>query len=105
LQGLFGQFGTVVEATVISDKFTGRSKGFGFVTLEEDEAAQKAIEALHNSDLSGRPMVVNVARPKEESTGYKRPYENRGGDRRSYGGGNGGSYGDRKPYNRDDNSY
>lgn len=56
----------VVEAKVITDKFSNRSKGFGFVTLASDEMAQKAIEALNGKDIDGRPLTVNVARPREE---------------------------------------
>lgn len=56
----------VVEAKVITDKFSNRSKGFGFVTLTNDEMAQTAIAALNGKDIDGRPLTVNVARPKEE---------------------------------------
>lgn len=61
----FAQFGTVVSAAVISDRDTGRSKGFGFVEFEDDAQAQKAIEELHGKDFQGRNIVVNVARPRE----------------------------------------
>ena len=56
----------IIEATIISDKFSGRSKGFGFVTTEDDEMAQKAIEALNGQEFDGRRIVVNVAKPKSE---------------------------------------
>lgn len=64
----FSQAGTVIDAVVITDKSTGRSKGFGFVEFEKDEEALKAIEMFHGKDFDGRQLVVNEARPKEEST-------------------------------------
>lgn len=63
----FSQAGTVVDAVVISDKQTGRSKGFGFVEFEKDEEAAKAIEMFNGQDFEGRALVVNEAKPKEES--------------------------------------
>lgn len=66
LQELFAQFGEVIEAVVITDKFSGKSKGFGFVTMSSEEEAQAAIEALHESDLGGRNIAVNVARPPKQ---------------------------------------
>jgi RNA recognition motif-containing protein len=65
----------VVEAKVITDKFSGRSKGFGFVTLETDEMAQKAIAALNGKEVEGRQLAVNVARPMQPRT--DRPNFNR----------------------------
>ena len=56
----------VVEAKVITDRFTNRSKGFCFVTLETDEMAQKAISLLHGKEIDGRPLTVNIARPMEK---------------------------------------
>lgn len=85
LQQAFAQAGTVESATVISDKMTNRSKGFGFVEMSNDEEAQKAIEMWNGKELDGRAIVVNEARPMEE-----RPRRDRGG----YGGG-GGRGGDR----------
>lgn len=73
LHDLFAPFGEVVSATVLRDRMTNRSRGFGFVEMSDDEAAQKAIEALNGSDIEGRKIVVNVARPREE-----RPGENGG---------------------------
>lgn len=67
----------VVEAKVIVDKFSGRSKGFGFITLETDEMAQKAIELLNGKELEGRQIAVNIARPMQ-------PRENRGNFNRSF---------------------
>lgn len=66
LKALFSEFGEVSDAKVISDKFSNRSKGFGFVTMAEVPAAEKAIEAMNGKDIEGRPLVVNVARPMRE---------------------------------------
>jgi|SRR5688572_14812402 len=66
LRELFAEYGTVVSASVISDRDTGRSKGFGFVEIEEEDKAKAAIEALNGKDFSGRNIVVNEARPREE---------------------------------------
>ena len=60
---MFATAGEVVEAKVITDKFSGRSKGFGFVTMGDDAAAQKAIEMFDGKELDGRKLTVNVARP------------------------------------------
>ncbi len=75
LNELFSQYGTVQSAKVITDRYTGQSRGFGFVEMATGEEAQKAIAALNGSTLGGRTLVVNEARPQE-----KRPY----------GGGSGG---------------
>jgi RNA recognition motif-containing protein len=61
----FAQAGTVTDAVVISDKYSGRSKGFGFVTMGKPEEAEKAIKELNGKDFQGRNLVVNEARPKE----------------------------------------
>lgn len=66
LKEVFGAYGEVSSARVISDKFTGRSKGFGFVEMDDEAAAKKAIEELNGSELEGRTIVVNEARPREE---------------------------------------
>lgn len=65
LKALFAQAGTVVDAVVIMDKMTGRSRGFGFVELSSDEEAKKAIETLNGADLKGRKINVNEAKPQE----------------------------------------
>ena len=65
LQSLFAQFGEVTYAKVIKDKETGRSRGFGFVEMTNDNEAMQAIEKLNGSDLDGRNIVVNEARPRE----------------------------------------
>ncbi len=65
LKEMFSEFGTVSEASVITDKFTKRSKGFGFVTFDSDEDAQKAIAAMNEKELEGRQIKVNEAKPME----------------------------------------
>lgn len=66
LRGLFSEFGDIEEATVISDKFSGRSKGFGFVTFSDDGSAKKAISEMNDKEVDGRKLKVNEARPMEE---------------------------------------
>ncbi|HRN96113.1 MAG TPA: RNA-binding protein [Candidatus Levybacteria bacterium] len=66
LNDLFAEYGTVTSAVVITDRSTGQSKGFGFVELEDDAMAQKAIEELNGKDVEGRSIAVSVARPREE---------------------------------------
>ena len=89
LHEAFAAHGTVVEANLMMDRMTGRSRGFAFVTFSTPEEAQKAIEALNGAQLDGRALTVNVARPKED-----RPPGGGGGGsrgpRREYGGGGGG---------------
>ncbi|MCI1640535.1 MAG: RNA-binding protein [Bacteroidales bacterium] len=78
LRDLFAQYGEVESANVITDRETGRSRGFGFVEMPNDEEAQKAIDALNQTDFEGQTINVNVARPKTD-----RP--DRGGNRGGYG--------------------
>ena len=66
LSAAFAQAGTVEEAIIITDKFSGRSKGFGFVTMSTPEEAQAAIAMWHEKELEGRKLIVNEARPREE---------------------------------------
>jgi len=66
LRELFASVGEVVEAMVITDRMSGRSKGFGFVTFATEEAAQAAVQQLNEKEVEGRKIIVNVARPKEE---------------------------------------
>ncbi len=66
LRKIFSEFGEVVDAIVLSDKFSGRSKGFGFVTFATEEMAQKAVEGLNGKEVGGRNLVVNVARPPKQ---------------------------------------
>ena len=82
LQDAFAAHGTVTEANLMMDRTTNRPRGFGFVTMSTPEEAQKAVEAMNGKALDGRPLTVNIARPREE-----RPA---GGERRQYGGGGGG---------------
>jgi len=69
LQEIFSAHGTVESARVITDRFTGRSRGFGFVELSSEEEAQTAIDSLNGSDLEGRTLTVNEARPQENRGG------------------------------------
>jgi len=64
LMELASQYGEVVEAVIITDKYSGRSKGFGFVEYTTDEAAAEAVEALNESEIDGRQIFVNIAKPK-----------------------------------------
>ena len=89
LQDLFSQAGGVAAVDLIFDKFTGRSRGFAFVTMATGEDAQKAIEKLHGHAMEGRNITVNEARPKEE----RPPRSFEGGERRGFGGGRGGGGG------------
>jgi cold-inducible RNA-binding protein len=91
LRELFAQFGTVTSAQVVSDRDTGRSRGFGFV--EMSEGGDEAIAALNGKDVGGRSLTVNEAKPREE-----RPRSGGSGGRGGYGGGRGGSGGDRGGY-------
>jgi RNA recognition motif-containing protein len=84
LQDAFAAHGTVTETNLMMDRTTGRPRGFGFVTMSSPEEAQKAIAALNGSQLGGRALTVNVAKPREE-----RPAGG-GGGRREYGGSGGG---------------
>ena len=84
LEQLFGQHGQVVSAQIINDRDTGRSKGFGFVEMSNDDEAQAAITALNGQQHNGRALTVNEARPREERGGGG------GGGRGGYGGGGGG---------------
>ncbi len=69
LQDAFAAHGTVTEANLMTDRSTGRPRGFGFVTMGSPEEAQKAIDALNGAPLDGRNLTVNEARPREERTG------------------------------------
>ena len=83
LSDLFAQHGTVASARVITDKFTGQSRGFGFVEMSSDEEAQKAIAALNGTQMDGRTLTVNEAKPMEPRSGGG------GGGRGGFGGGAG----------------
>ena len=89
LREFFAQSGTVVSATVVTDQFSGRSKGFGFVEMESNEQAQNAVAHLNGRDLDGRSIKVEVAKPKTEG----RRDSSRGGYGGNRGGGGGGGRG------------
>ena len=91
LQDAFAPHGTVVEANLMMDRVSGRSRGFAFVTMSTPEEAEKAIAAMNGAQMDGRALTVNIARPREE-----RPGGGGGGGRRDYGGGGGG--GGRRDY-------
>jgi cold-inducible RNA-binding protein len=94
LRALFEQVGEVAEATVITDRETGRSKGFGFVEMATEEGAQEAIRKFNGYEINNRPLTVNEARPREERSG--------GG---GFGGGRRGGGGDRDRGDRGGNRY
>jgi len=89
LKDLFGSYGTVESAKIITDQFTGRSKGFGFIEMSNREEGMNAIKQLNSTQLDGRTLKENEARPRGERGGG-------GGDSRRGGGGGGGG-GDRRP--------
>lgn len=90
LSNLFTQFGTVTSAKILKDKMNGRSKGFGFVEMDDAEAAKSAIASLNESEVQGRKLIVNESQPRTEGEGgggYKK---------RSFGSGSGGGGGYKK---------
>ena len=109
LMNLFTEHGTVTSAKILKDKMNGRSKGFGFVEMEDDEAAKAAIAALNEIEVQGRKLIVNESQPRQEGDrpkrsfggggggGYKKSggYGGGGGGNRSGGGGYGGGGGNR----------
>jgi RNA recognition motif-containing protein len=101
LQELFQQYGEVTTAKIITDKFTGRSKGFGFVEMSNDGEATSAIEALNGTAMKNRNISVTEARPKEEGSGNgnRGGGFNRGGDRGGFN--RGGDRGGERRFNRD----
>lgn len=74
LEQVFEEYGTVESAQVIADRDTGRSKGFGFVEMRNDQEAQAAIQALNGQDFNGRPLTVNEAKPREDRSGSQRAF-------------------------------
>ena len=109
LTNLFTQYGTVTSGKILKDKMNGRSKGFGFVEMSDDEAAKTAIANLNETEVQGRKLIVNESQPRKEGEYKKRPsggggyggnrgggsrggYGGGGGNRGGYGGGNGGGY-------------
>ena len=97
LQDLFAVHGPVSEVNLITDRMSGRSRGFGFVTMSTPEGAQAAIAALGGKEIGGRALTVNEARPREDRGPSDRG--GRGGDR-GHGGGGGGGGGERRQYSR-----
>ncbi len=100
LHDLFAAHGGVIEVNLMVDKFTGRPRGFAFVTMESPEAAEAAIQALHGKNFDGRDLTVNIARPREERPpggggggGFR---GGGGGERRGGGGGGYGGGGERR---------
>lgn len=96
LMNLFTEHGSVTSAKILKDKMSGRSKGFGFVEMEDDEAAKAAIAALNETEVQGRKLIVNESQPRAEGDRPKRNFGGGGGYKKSggYGGGNrGGGYG------------
>jgi|SRR5688572_5675271 len=90
LSNLFTQYGTVSSAKILKDKMNGRSKGFGFVEMEDDEAAKTAIANLNESEVQGRKLIVNESQPRQDggaAGGFKK---------RSFGGSSGGGGGYKK---------
>lgn len=111
LHSMFAQYGQVVKAQIVTDRETGRSRGFGFVEMAADAEAQAAIDALNNFQMNGRPLTVNIAQPRQPGGGGggygggggrggyggggggRGGYGGGGGGRGGYGGGGGGGYG------------
>ncbi len=107
----FAAFGTVASARIIKDKMTGRSRGFGFVEMENETEARAALEGMNGAELSGRKVNAREARPREEGRpggngdqggqggngGNGGGYQGGGNGNRNHGGGNGGGYRDNRP--------
>ena len=91
LESLFGQVGAVSSVNIITDKFTGRSRGFGFVEMSNNDEAKTAIERFNGHEMQGRALTVNEAKPQEPRSG---------GGGRSFGGGGGGGGGGRGGFSR-----
>ncbi len=105
LSEMFGKFGSVDSSKIVTDRDTGRSKGFGFVEMSDASEADSAIEKLNGSDMGGRSLTVNEARPMEPRTGGfggggGGRGGDRGGDRGGFGGGRGGDRGGDRGGNR-----
>lgn len=90
LEGLFTPYGGVTSAKILKDKMSGRSKGFGFVEMADDESAKAAIAALNETEIQGRKIIVNESQPRPEGSGFKKSGGFGGGNR---GGGGRGGYG------------
>ena len=94
LSNLFTQYGTVTSGKILKDKMNGRSKGFGFVEMEDDEAARTAIANLNETEVMGRKLIVNESQPRQE--GGEGGFKKRTGGGGGYGGGSGGGGGYKK---------
>jgi len=108
LTNLFTAYGNVTSGKILKDKMSGRSKGFGFVEMEDDEAAKTAIANLNETEVMGRKVIVNESQPRPEgeykkrSGGFGGGGNRGGGSRGGYGGGNRGGYGGgRGDYDKD----
>lgn len=95
LRDMFGACGSVDSVAIIQDKFSGKSKGFGFVEMSNDDEAEKAINELNGKEMGGRTIVVNEARPPEKRSGGFGGGGGRGGRGGGFGGGGGGGGRDR----------
>ncbi|NBU69055.1 MAG: RNA-binding protein [Verrucomicrobia bacterium] len=94
LKQAFSAHGTVTEVAIISDRVTGRSRGFAFVTMSSPDEANAAVTGMHGKDFGGRNLTVNVARPRDErGPGGGGGFGGGGGGGRGYGGGGGGGRG------------
>ncbi len=98
LYAMFQQYGAVTRAQIVMDRETGRSRGFGFVEMANEGEANEAIAGLNEQDMGGRPLTVNIAKPREAGGGgggggYGGGGGRRGGGRGGSGGGYGGGYG------------
>ncbi|MHC4843186.1 MAG: RNA recognition motif domain-containing protein [Planctomycetota bacterium] len=96
LKEAFAPFGEITEVRLIMDKFSGKSKGFGFIEMPSKEEAQKAIEEMNGKEMKGRAMTVNVAKPKVDRGGGRRGGFGGGQRRGGRGGGGGGNFGNRR---------
>jgi RNA recognition motif-containing protein len=95
LMNLFTEHGTVTSAKILKDKMNGRSKGFGFVEMEDDEASKAAIAALNETEVQGRKLIVNESQPRAEGDRPKRSFGGGGGGYKKSGGGGYGGGGSR----------
>lgn len=106
LKEMFSSYGEISEAVVISDKYSGRSKGFGFVTFANDEDAKKAIAEMNDKEVQGRQLKVNEAQPMDPN----RPKRSFGGSRGGFGGGRdrgfggGGGFGGGRRFDKKESS-
>lgn len=90
LQQLFAEYGEVTSANIITDRETGRSRGFGFLEMPNDDEGQKAIDELHEADFQGKTINVSVARPRTERSDNRGGFNRGGGGGYNRGGGGGG---------------